>query len=72
MGRDRWFDHRITVTMTDDMVNDINRLLHPGEIRLDFIRGAIEMAIKQRKAAWAAGRDTASRPRSRGTAPPTG
>lgn len=70
MSRNKWFDHRITVTMTDDMLQAIDRHRSPKEIRLDFIRMAIENEVRKRKAAEAAGPGRFSLPRPAGAARP--
>jgi hypothetical protein len=65
MSRNKWFDHRITVTMTEDMLVEIERTRRPGEIRLDFIRGALEAEIKRRKAEAVTARGKVFDPRRR-------
>lgn len=49
MGRTKKFDSRITLPLTSKIVGRIAAVLEPGEVRLDFIRKAIDRELKRRE-----------------------
>ena len=49
VGRKKEFPIRITLPLADGMTDRIDVLLSEDEVRLDFIRDAIEREIKRRE-----------------------
>ena len=49
VGRKKLFGTRITLPLSEGMLERIAAVLKPGEVRLDFIREAIERELKRRE-----------------------
>ena len=49
VGRKKQWTERITLPLAEGTTEQIDALLGDGEVRLDFIRTAIETEIKRRK-----------------------
>ncbi len=49
MGRKKLWAERLTLPLSTEMLEAIDAALEKGEIRLDFIRSAIERELKRRK-----------------------
>lgn len=49
VGRKKQFQTRITLPLSDEMAERIAATLRPNEVRLDFIRDAIERELKRRE-----------------------
>lgn len=51
VGRKKQFQTRITLPLSDEMAERIAATLRPDEVRLDFIREAIDRELKRRERA---------------------
>ena len=49
MGRKKQWTERIILPLAEGTTEKIDSLLQEGEVRLDFIRDAIEREMKRRK-----------------------
>lgn len=48
MGRKKLWPERLTLPVSTEMLEQIDAALKDGEVRLDFIRSAIEKELKRR------------------------
>ena len=49
VGRKKQFESRITLPLSEEMMERIAAVLDGGEVRLDFIREAIDRELKRRE-----------------------
>lgn len=55
VGRKKEFEKRITLPLSEAMLERVDRLLADGEARLDLIRLAIDRELQRREASDATG-----------------
>lgn len=51
MGRKKLWPERLTLPLSTEMLEQIDGALEKDEVRLDFIRSAIERELKRRRRA---------------------
>ncbi len=49
MGRKKLYSNRVTVPLSDEMLESMDAVLMPKEQRLDMVRSAIEREVARRK-----------------------